>query len=138
MLDVISVNFLLYKKTRIFLLRFFKVMKDPIQMTFSFFIFKSEANGSCCFLSFSSAMCGENRYVNDLRILTAIDLHVNPGFYSQHPIFTLLLYNNPGIFNSIDTFLATSVSNNAFDTYKTKGELVKREALNICTASRWC
>ena len=107
-------------------------------MTFHLFIFRSEANGNCLFSAFSIAMCGDNRYVNDLRILTAIELYVNPGFYSQHPIFTLLLNNNPGVFNSIDTILAISVSHNALDTNKTKAELVQREALNICSAYRWC
>ena len=107
-------------------------------MTFHLFIFRSEANGNCLFSAFSIAMCGDNRYVNDLRILTAIELYVNPGFYSQHPIFTLLLNNNPGVFNSIDTILAISVYHNALDTNKTKVELVQREALNICCAYRWC
>ena len=107
-------------------------------MIFHLFIFRSEANGNCLFSAFPIAMCGDNRYVNDLRILTAIELYVNPGFYSQHPIFTLLLNNNPGVFNSIDTILAISVSHNALDTNKTKAELVQREALNICSAYRWC
>ena len=60
-------------------------------MTFYLFIFRSEANANCLFSALSIAMCGDNRYVNDLRILTAIELYVNPGFYSQYPIFTLLL-----------------------------------------------
>ena len=76
--------------------------------------------------------------MNDLRILTAIELYINPGFYSQHPIFTLLLNNNRDDFNSIDTILAISVFHNALDTSKTKGELIQREALNICSAYRWC
>ena len=120
------------------MLSFFKIMRDPIQMTFYLFTFSSEANGNCLFLVFSIAMCGDNKYVNDLRILTAIELYVNPGFYSQHPTFALLLNNNPGVFNSIDTILAISVSHNALDTNKTKEELVQREALNICSAYRWC
>ena len=70
--------------------------------------------------------------------MTAIELYVNHGFHSQHSTFTLLLNNNPGVFNSIDTILAISVSHNALDTNKTKGELVQREALNICSAYRWC
>ena len=102
-------------------------------MTFHLFIFRSEANGNCLFSAFSIAMCGDNRYVNDLRILTAIELYVNPGFYSQHPIFTLLLNNNLGIFNKTDTILAISVSHDALDTNKTKGELIQREALKICS-----
>ena len=106
-------------------------MKDPIQMAFYLFSFRSEANGNC-----SIALCGDNRYVNYLRILTAIELYVNPGFYSQHQIFTLLLNNNPDVFNSIDTIFAISISHNALDFNKTKGELVQREALSICSAYR--
>ena len=56
-------------------------------------------------------MCGDNDYANDLRILTVIELYVNPVFYSQQPIVTLLLNNNPNDFNSIDIILAISVSN---------------------------
>ena len=107
-------------------------------MTFYLFIFKSETNSNCFFSAFSIAMGGDGRYVNDLRILTAIELYVNLGFYSQHPIFTLLLNNNRDDFNSIDTILAISVFHNAPDTSKTKGELIQREALNICSAYRWC
>ena len=113
-------------------------MKDPIQMTFCLYIFRSKAIGNCLFSTFSVAMCGDNRYVNDLRILTAIELYVNAGFYSQHPIFTLLLNNDPVVFNSIDTILAISVSLNTLDTNKTKGEHVQRDALNICSAHKWC
>ena len=107
-------------------------------MTFYDFTFRSEANGNCLFSAFSIAMCRDNRYVNHLRILTGIDLYVNPGFYSQHPTFTLLLNNNPGVFNSMDTILPISFSHNALDTNKTKGELVQRETLNICSAYKWC
>ena len=103
-------------------------------MTFYVFTFRSEANGDCLFLESSMAMCGENRFVNDLRILTAIQFYVNPGFYSQDIIFKLLLNNNPGVFNSIDTILALSVTHHALDTNKTKGDLVQREVLNICSA----
>ena len=107
-------------------------------MTFYLFNFRFEVNGSCIFLAFSIAMCGGNRYVNDLRVLTAIELYVNSGFYSQHPTFTLLLNDNPGFSNSINTILAISVSHNALDTNETKGELVQREAYNICSECRWC
>ena len=107
-------------------------------MTFYLFNFRSEANRNCLFLAFSIAMFGDNKYVNDLRILATIELYVNPGFYSQHPTFTLLLNNNPCVFNSIDTILVLSVSHNALDTNKTKGDLVQRKALNICSAYRGC
>ena len=103
-------------------------------MIFYLFTFTSEANGNCLFSAFSIAMCGDNRYVNDLLILTAIELYVNPGFYSRHPTFAKLLSNNPGVANSTDLTLAISVSHNAIDTNKTKGEIAQRESLNFCSA----
>ena len=104
----------------------------------SFFTFRSEVNSNCLFSAFLIAMCGDNRYENELRILAAIELYVSPWLYSQYSIFTLLLNNNPGVFNNIDTILVISVSHNAVDTNKTKGELVQKEALKICSAYRWC
>ena len=134
----LSIYFLLYENILLFLLSFFKIVKDPIEIIFYLFTFRPETNGNCLFSVFSIAMCGDKGYVNDLRILTAIELYANPGFYSQHSIFTLLLNNNPGVFDSIDTVLAISVSHNALDTNKTNRELVQREALNICSAYKWC
>ena len=138
MLTILSLYFLLDKNTPLSLLSFLKVMKDPIQTSFYLFTSRSEANGTCLFSDFSIAMCGDNRYVNDLRILRAIELYVNPGFYSQQSIFTLLLHNNLGVFNSVDTILTISFSHNALDTNKTKAELVQRVTLNIYSAYGWC
>ena len=42
-----------------------------------------------------------------------------------------------GVFNNVDTFLALSVSHSALDSGKTKMELVKEEALNICSPFKW-
>ena len=41
------------------------------------------------------------------------------------------------VFSSIDTILPISVSQNDFDSNKTKGELVRNEAINICTSFKW-
>ena len=41
------------------------------------------------------------------------------------------------VFNNVDTLLALSVSHGALDSSKTKMELVKEEALNICNAFKW-
>ena len=40
------------------------------------YLFRSQANGSCLFLIFSIAMYGNNRYVDDSRILTVIELYL--------------------------------------------------------------
>ena len=82
-------------------------------------------------------MCGDNRYVDDLRILTAIELYLNSEFYSKHPSFISLISKHSKVFSSIDTILAISVSHNALDSNKTKGELVQNEAINICTSFKW-
>ena len=79
-------------------------------------------------------MCGDNRYVDDLRILTAIELYLNSEFYSKHPSFISLISKHSKVFSSIDTILAISVSHNALDSNKTKGELVQNEAINISTS----
>ena len=82
-------------------------------------------------------MCGDNRYVDDLRILTAIELYLNSEFYSKHPSFISLISKHSKVFSSIDTILAISVSHNALDSNKTKRELVQNEAINICTSFKW-
>ena len=43
----------------------------------------------------------------------------------------------PAVFNNVGTLLALSVSHSAFDSGKTKIELVKEEALNICSPFKW-
>ena len=76
-------------------------------------------------------MCRDNRYVDDLRILTAIELYLNSEFYSKHPSFISLIGKHSKVFSSVDTILAISVSHTALDSNKTKGELVQNEAINI-------
>ena len=82
-------------------------------------------------------MCGDNRYVDDLRVLTAIELYLNSEFYNKHPSFISLISKHSEVFSSIDTILATSVSHNALNSNKTKGELVQNEAISICTSFKW-
>ena len=82
-------------------------------------------------------MWGDNRYVDDLRILTAIELYLNSKFHSKHPPFILLISKHSKVFSSIDARLAISVSHNALDSNKTKVELVQNEAINICTSFKW-
>ena len=101
------------------------------------YLFRSQANGNCLFSTFSVALCGDNRYVDDLRILTAIELYLNSEFYSKHPSFISLINKHSKVFSSKDTILAISVSHNALDSNKTNGKLVQNEAMNICTSFKW-
>ena len=91
------------------------------------FRFRSDENGNCLFPAFSIMMSGDNRYVDDLRILASIELYLDSEFYAKHPSFVKFMNNTSGVFNNVDTLLALSVSHGAFDSGKTKIELVKEE-----------
>ena len=84
-------------------------------------------------------MNGENRYVDDLRILASIELYLNSEFYAKHPSFPFVkdINSHSGVFNNVDTLLALSVSHSALDSSKTKMDLVKEEACNICSPFKW-
>ena len=45
--------------------------------------------------------------------------------------------SHAGVFNNADTLLALSVSHSALDSGNTKMELMKEEALNICSPFKW-
>ena len=101
------------------------------------FCLRSEENGNCLFSAFSIVMSGDNRYVDDLRVLASIELYLNSEFYTKHPSFVKVMNSHSGVFNNVDTLLALSVSHSALDSSKIKLELVKKEALNICSTFKW-
>ena len=76
----------------------------------------------CLFSTFSIAICRDNKYVEDLRILTAIELYLNSEFYSKHLSFISLISKHSKAFTGTDALLAISVSHNALN--KIMGELV--------------
>ena len=78
-----------------------------------------------------------NRYVDDLRILTSIELFLDSEFYAEHLSFVKVMNSHSGVFNNVDTLLALSISDSALDSGKTKMKLVKQEALNICSSFKW-
>ena len=77
-------------------------------------------------------MWGNNKYVQDLKTLTAVELYLNSEFYSKHSSFILLLSELSKVFSSIDTILAISFSNNALDSNKTKREREFKMKPYIC------
>ena len=103
-----------------------------------FFCFRSDENENCLFSAFSIVMSGDNRYVDNLRILSSAELYLNSEFYTKHPSFVKVMNSHSGVFNNVDIImLALSVSHGALDSAKTKIELVKEEALNICSPLKW-
>ena len=97
------------------------------------FCFRSNKNGNCLFSAFSVVMSGNNRYVDDLRILASTELYLNWEFCAKHPTFVKVINNDD---NNVGTLLALSASHGALDSAKTKMKLVK-EAINICSPFKW-
>ena len=76
--------------------------------------------------------------MNDLRILAFIELYLNSEFYAKHPSFVYVMNRHSGVlFNNVDTLFALSVSHSGLDSSKTKMDLMKEEALNICNPFKW-
>ena len=48
-------------------------------------------------------MSGERRHIDDLRILTFIELCLNSGFYTKHPSFVKVMNSHYGVFNNVIT-----------------------------------
>ena len=80
------------------------------------FYFRSDENGNCLFLAFSIVMSGDNRYVDDLRILASIEFHLNSEFYAKHPSSVKIMNSHSGAFTNVDILLALSVSHGALDS----------------------
>ena len=100
--------------------------------------FKSDENRNFLTSAFSIVMSGDNRYVDDLKILASIDLYLNSEFYANHPSFVNIMNSHSGVFNYyVSTLLALSVLHGAYGSGKTKMELVKEETLNICSPFKW-
>ena len=64
-------------------------------------------------------------------------MHLSSEFYAKHPSFVKVMNSHSGVCNNGDTLLALSVSHSALDSVKTKMELVKEEALNICSPFKY-
>ena len=62
-----------------------------------------------------------------MRVLAAVELYINSEFIAS-------ICLKIQVFSSIDTVLAISVSHNALDSNKAKGELIQNEAINIFTS----
>ena len=82
-------------------------------------------------------MSGNNRYVDDLRILASIELYLDSGFYSKRQSFVKGMNGHSGVFNNAGTLLALSVSHGALDSGKIKMELVKKEAHITGSPFKW-
>ena len=49
------------------------------------FLCRKMSNGNCLFSSVSLLLVGDNTLVHELRVLAAVELHVNSTYYVQYP-----------------------------------------------------
>ena len=102
-----------------------------------YILHRSEVSGNCLYSSASLALVGSNTFVNDLRMLTSLELFINANFYSQHPCFLSAVNDHHECFGNINNLLPLSVCLAALDTGLTKDELVKQEAILNFTDGKW-
>ena len=88
--------------------------------------------GSCLYSSASLRLVGDNSLVEDLRIMTSIELYLNAAYYCKHPSFVSTFSEHGTSFNSLESMLCVSVSSSAFDTGLRNEDLVKAEAVHNC------
>ena len=65
------------------------------------FCFKSDENGNCLLSAVSVVMSGNNRYIDDLRILASIEMNLNSEFYAKHTSFVTVVNSHSGVFNPL-------------------------------------
>ena len=82
-------------------------------------------------------MSVNNRYLDDLKILTSTELYLNSEFYGKHLLFVEVMNSHSDIINNVDYLLALSVSHGALDSGETKMELVKEKPLSIFSPCKW-
>ncbi|XP_057291325.1 52 kDa repressor of the inhibitor of the protein kinase-like [Hydractinia symbiolongicarpus] len=101
----------------------------------------SESTGNCLYSSASILLVGDNSLVEDLRILTSLELFLCSEYYSRHPVLLSLFEEHKGkVFKSVDSILRMVTSFDALDASGSScsNKLVKNEAIGNCKNQKWC
>ena len=108
-----------------------------IQGNFRLFMFRSEASGNCLYSSVPLALVGNNTLVEELRIMTSVELFLNAKFYSEHPIFLSLFKTHKDKLVSFNNLLPICSSYERSPSYCSPEELVRNEAVSNCQSRKW-
>ena len=96
--------------------------------------------GDCLYSSFSLVLYGSNKYVDELRILTCIELFLNAHFYQNHTTVVSGYERNRDKFSKYVSLFQFCVSTEAFDSSSTRLdplELCQNEAIICCQKKKW-
>lgn len=89
--------------------------------------------------SVSMLLVGDNSVVNDLRLMTSVELYLHADYYCKHPCFCSVFEKyKDRPFKSLSGMVAMSVSFGAVDTNLSLDELVRAEAVLNCSDKQWC
>ena len=99
------------------------------------FNFRSDLNGDCLYSSTCLALFGDNHFIDELRVMTSLELHSHAEFYCKHPTFSSM--KSKGYVSTVDSALKLAVSDLSFNSNISGVELVKLEAFNNCKKFTW-
>ena len=88
--------------------------------------------------SVSLALVGDNTLVEDLRIITSVELFLNSDFYASHPSI-ISAFNKFGdkISVSLKNVLPLCLSFDSLVSHASPQDLIKNEAVLNCENRRW-
>ena len=95
------------------------------------FAFKSLSNGNCLYSSVSLLLAGDNSLVQDLRLLTSIELYLNATYYTDElPYFTTVFSRYHGkITSSLMNLFMISLSHESIDEGSSNEQKVCNESI---------
>ena len=104
-----------------------------------FVFLRSEASGNCLYSSVSLALVGDNSLLDELRIMTSVELFLNSSFYIKHPVL-IAAFEKHGVditrsFNNLLPFISSFESTSRFDVPE---DIIKNEAILNCHDKQWC
>ena len=101
----------------------------------SVFAFESLSNGNCWYSSVSLLLAGDNSLVQDLRLLTSIELYLNAAYYTdEHPYFTTVFSRYHGkITSSLMNLFMISLSHESIDEVQV---MSRRYAMKVLETPR--
>ena len=84
-------------------------------------------------------LVGDNSLLDELRIMTSVELFLNSSFYIKHPVL-IAAFEKHGVditrsFNNLLPFISSFESTSRFDVPE---DIIKNEAILNCHDKQWC
>ena len=115
------------------------LVPDDISQSSDIFIaYKSTANGDCLFNSVSRLLVGNDSICHHLRLLTALELLMNSGFYAEHPRLKVLQDGDNAFCEAtLFTICLSRLGISAWDNSSDRTEAIQAEAQGACKIKEW-